>query len=701
MKTEPVKGPAVSATPQVSQDDHGSRHVDAQRAMKESDNYDRQVRFLVDRQAISLGGDAVESYAARAQPAGGLDLLSLRADPSVKTWRKEPRPVRDTSRAVQTPAAQLQVNATLLDSADSGRAHTLSTVPDYLTRQDHERVKRLARRLNRTDWEDILSAFCDAVVETLRHLKSAPESKTEHDPRAPWYQVDLRRGFLDEAATGSFAHLADNVDYVKALGFENLLVHDTFARSPLERYAESANPDPSLGGSATFAQLQDALLQSGMQVGSGGVLHLVSASHPWAKASSEPSSPPSDRTGARVHELDLRNAQVLRNVLDGLGREVLRGVRVFALRELESLGEGLGFDQENVHTVVALLKLFLRSIAQDCQLIADVATVTSNAIAFSGERIHIGDQDTASEADLFVWHEGSLSLLTTLYERRSEPVEAALHKLETLGSSAHPLVYLDTYDLLPLDALDSTETKDQLTRALRRRNVPISADESFAASQFHEHFGDDLAWLRLSLFCLYALPATPIMKAGSELSLATAPAMQDGLPGPTMGHFWRALRNKDPLAQTLIQLNRLRDQHDALRGSHIQRLGPGTGDLLAWERRAAVDSDRTITFIANLGHHGVQCTLARPRTSSRGLRQFGNRPLLACTAGVSLRCPEAMRFLIKPGSACFLDGTLGDADKKSLANGALRRMLPRHEDPGLRSRSGRGVLRQPPVRSRL
>jgi glycosidase len=572
------------------------------------------------------------------------DLLSLRIDPS-----QVRRAVALAEEAVPLRPEHADADVRAIDqtfTAKSDPKNRFLELTRFVTQEDLEEAKRLARLIHPSRWSEIYVRFADELLKTEyardQELRRR-DSELAHDwHRAPWYILDPRSFFVPEGTTTStFADVEKGLDWVRHLGFDNLALKSHYDADSLDTGASvtALSPSTVLGGEPAFQAMMARANVLGLRVVTSAPFAYTSIHHPWFMealggddrhlayyASGDARDPDTLIAGIGEREvrfkvgrrpfqaaLDLSNPELLGSLLHLLGREANLG----SLGRIAERADAWS----HAHPVLGLMKLFLALIGPRQIVIPEVALDAEAAAAFAGHRTQIQRVPTSSEGDVFLWLDAARALQESLALEDKLPIETAIDRMPALPPTVTPAVLLEH-------------------PSLGSRNGTV-------------HKGDPHR-IALSIACLYMMPATPVLSAGSEIGAEDdeahaeymaerqaqyleqlgAPVPKDLAHDPVLRHegalpsreLRRAAQGRYLPLETIRALNALAKKHPALLSRSIARIENTHKGVLSWVKLPERDADAPLLLLANLSTHTARLSLP-VEDLRRALQIAKDRPL--------------------------------------------------------------------------
>ncbi|MCB9655644.1 MAG: hypothetical protein H6729_16090 [Deltaproteobacteria bacterium] len=354
-------------------------------------------------------------------------------------------------------------------------------------------------------------------------------------------------------------------------------------------------------------------------------------------------------------DLELRNPKVLGEIFRLLGREVAQGVLgkyvdavAYWIKKPGTNGYGL----DDTHSLLALLKMFLRLVGDREVVLPSVVGETASAVRYCGRETEIHRVPASSQGDAFMWTKGAIALKEALYLQDRRALEAAVRELPRLPRPCVPIAYLENQDEIPLELASSKQKAKALTEHIRKHGGGISRNGLAAGCRHADCLNHDPARIAMSIFCLYMLPATPMVYFGTEIgaknNVAHARLMRKWRHEyyQRMGHelpeaachdpsalqrgalpadqFRRAVAAEYPALTVLRKLNHLWKTSASMRSREVHLLEHSHPGILAWIKRSPEEEDRPLLLLANLTEQATEVRLPalalEGLTSARGSR---------------------------------------------------------------------------------
>lgn len=339
-------------------------------------------------------------------------------------------------------------------------------------------------------------------------------------------------------------------------------------------------------------------------------------------------------------DLELRNPKVLGEIFRLLGREVVQGVlgkHVDAVAYWIKKPGTNGYGLDDTHSLLALMKMFLRLVGDREVILPSVVGETANSVRYCGRETEIHRVPASSQGDAFMWTKGTIVLKEAIYLQDRRPLEAAVRELPRLPRPCVPIAYLENQDEIPLELASSKQKAKALTEHIRKHGGGISRNGLAAGCRHADCLSGDPARIAMSIFCLYMLPATPMIYFGTEIgarnNVAHARLMRKWRHEyyQRMGHelpesachdpsalqrgaipadqFRRAVLAEYPAITLLRQLNHLWKTSASMRGREIHMLEHNHPGALAWIKRNSEGNDRPLLLLANLTDQAAEVRL--------------------------------------------------------------------------------------------
>ena len=322
-------------------------------------------------------------------------------------------------------------------------------------------------------------------------------------------------------------------------------------------------------------------------------------------------------------DLDLQNPNVIYELFQFLGSELNLGIlgkRTDAIAHWIKKPGTTAKDLPETFALQGLIKQFIKHFNTNAIVLPEVVTHAKKLLEYAGPTLTInGHQTTLGGDGLLDFHLQGM-LREMIYSRKTAPLWTQIYDRGAYGmNTAIPLVPLEHHDETYMGFIQDQEEMrtyiESVYHYLDNNQKPSSARRGIiykngmsAGARYIDCLDRNANRMAMAYFCLYLMPATPVIYYGSEIGVTNNwPQMQcrqekqfqtfkqllgNKLVGPGKSityakcedprelqrgpidkkAFYQALQEEYPVLKTLQRLNQIRDRYPALRSlkfSHI------------------------------------------------------------------------------------------------------------------------------------
>jgi glycosidase len=216
----------------------------------------------------------------------GSDLVSLRLDPEKMLRRTQSdSPAPRTDAFAEPRRVEVNASASITGNVTTG-AGSIRLSPD-----DKTEAKRLCRMVSPQHWKGVYTAF-DEVLESFQDATPTGVFRQHQDLAEnwftePWYSLDTRFFYAaDGQRYADFEAAKDGLDYVRSLGFQNIILLG-YSESDWLSGAQGTTdyvPAQRLGGRAKFEALVTQARRIGLRLATSAAFNHTSVHHKWFRA---------------------------------------------------------------------------------------------------------------------------------------------------------------------------------------------------------------------------------------------------------------------------------------------------------------------------------------------------------------------------------------------------------------------------------
>lgn len=359
-------------------------------------------------------------------------------------------------------------------------------------------------------------------------------------------------------------------------------------------------------------------------------------------------------------DLDIQRPRVMRELFDFLAEEVQLGIlgkRTDAVAHWVKKPGTYAKNLPETYALQKLIKQFLKHLNPRTIILPEVVTTSRELKQYAGPATTILGRPTTTGGDALLDFQLQGMMREMIYFQKTTPFWNQVYELGQLESPTATL-------LLPIEHHDETymgfiQEIEAMRHYLSERYTYLDTDQSYrsarrgiiykngmsAGARYADALNRDVRRIANAIFCLYLMPATPVIYYGTEIGAANDwqqmesrqraqfETMQALLgpekvgPGKTVtfadcadprelqrgpiaaDRFYRALKESYPPTKLLAALNEIRQRYSALRHDHFSPVdsyhesilamikyppgpaGPGNPPLLALSNLA----ERTLT----------------------------------------------------------------------------------------------------------
>ena len=331
-------------------------------------------------------------------------------------------------------------------------------------------------------------------------------------------------------------------------------------------------------------------------------------------------------------DLDIQNPEVIRELFEFLAEELSMGVLGKRTDAIAHWVKKAGTNAKNLPETYALQKLvkqFLKHLNTKSIILPEVVTSSFELKAYAGASTTILGKATTTGGDALLDFQLQGMLREMLYFQKTTPFWTQVFQLGPTGTNTSvPLLPIEHHDetymgfILELEAMrgylssEYTYLDEQGAYQAAKRGI-IYKNGMSAGARYADALNRDLRRLGNAFFCLYMMPATPVIYYGTEIgatnrweqmqarqkeqyetlqsllgkekvgpkghiTFAQCEDPRELQRGPIpQSDFYTALKKKHPLVECLGILNALRRKYSALRGYHLAPLDSSHESILA------------------------------------------------------------------------------------------------------------------------
>ncbi|MCB0644569.1 MAG: hypothetical protein KDC44_23155, partial [Phaeodactylibacter sp.] len=357
-------------------------------------------------------------------------------------------------------------------------------------------------------------------------------------------------------------------------------------------------------------------------------------------------------------DLDLQNPKVIDELFRFLGEEISLGVlgkRTDAIAHWVKKPGTNAKDLPETYALQKLIKQFLKHISPKTIVLPEVVTDSLALKGYAGEATRIKGLPTTTGGDALLDFQLQGMLREMLYFQKTTPFWTQVHERGEEGTNtAVPLLPIEHHDETYMGFFQELEA---MRDYIKDRYIYLDPKKGYASAQrgiiykngmsggarYAECLNRDERRIATAFFCLYLMPATPVIYYGTEIGAVNQwtqmherqQAQFDSLHnllgpelvgpgkaidfekcedprelqrGPIAEHvFFSALDQGYPAIAVLQALNALRHQWSALRNFKLTHLDTGHESLLAMVRYPDFGVEESpLLGLANLSEQALE-----------------------------------------------------------------------------------------------
>ena len=369
-------------------------------------------------------------------------------------------------------------------------------------------------------------------------------------------------------------------------------------------------------------------------------------------------------------DLDLRNPEVVAELFQFLTEEVCMGIlgkRTDAIAHWIKKPGTNAKDLPETHALHALIKQFLKHLTPKAIILPEVVTHSQHLLTYAGHSTTINGQPTTSEGDALLDFQLQGMLREMVYFQKTAPLWSTIYQRGDFGTNtALPLVPIEHHDetymgfIQEIEAMRGYLSADYEymdidgSLAHAKRGI-IYKNGMSGGARYAECLNRDPKRIATAFFCLYMLPATPVIYYGSEIGAVNQWAHMTqrqtlqyqkllSLLGPEVvgpgkaityetcedprelqrgkiaaTDFYEALDLGYPAIQMVRTLNQIRQQYSACRSLEFSHLDTYHESILGMVKYPDEmhNADTKIVGLANLSDHKLMAKIPLHQLAER------------------------------------------------------------------------------------
>ena len=359
-------------------------------------------------------------------------------------------------------------------------------------------------------------------------------------------------------------------------------------------------------------------------------------------------------------DLDLQNPKVIDELFRFLGEEISLGVlgkRTDAIAHWIKKPGTNAKDLPETYALQMLIKQFLKHISPKTIILPEVVTDSLNLKGYAGEPTTINGQKTTTGGDALLDFQLQGMLREMLYFQKTTPFWTQVHERGEEGTNTSvPLVPIEHHDETYMGFFQEIEAmrgyiKGSYTyqhpnegTVLSRRGLVYKNGMSGGA-RYAECLNQDVRRMAMAFFCLYLMPATPVLYYGTEIMATNQwdhmkkrqkaqfadlqKLLGDSIVGPGKAidfekcedprelqrgpimaqTFFDALSNNHPVLKVIRAMNGLRHSYPALRSFELSHLDTYDAAILGMVRFAEKSNEKPVIALVNLSERPLEAQI--------------------------------------------------------------------------------------------
>lgn len=352
-------------------------------------------------------------------------------------------------------------------------------------------------------------------------------------------------------------------------------------------------------------------------------------------------------------DLDLQNPDVIDELFALLAEEISQGVLGKQTLAIAHWIKKPGTDAENLTETLALHKLikqFVKHLSPKAIILPEVVAHSRNLKEYAGEATTINGQTTTTGGDALMDFQLQGMLREMMYFQKTTPFWSQVHDRGEEGvNTSATLIPIEHHDETYLKFIQEREAMreylsseytyiDESGNEIRARRGIVYKNGMGGGARYADCLNRDRRRIALAFFCLYMMPATPVIYYGSEIGavnqweqmndrqqeqyITLKKLLGEKIVGPDKAitfekcrdprelqrgpipaaSFFKALNEPYPALHVVKELTRLRNEKSALRSHRFSDIGTWHESILGMVRfpNWRGEPDKPILVLANL-----------------------------------------------------------------------------------------------------
>mmetsp|Transcript_1430 Transcript_1430/g.4267 ORF Transcript_1430/g.4267 Transcript_1430/m.4267 type:complete len:757 (+) Transcript_1430:227-2497(+) len=222
-------------------------------------------------------------------------------------------------------------------------------------------------------------------------------------------------------------------------------------------------------------------------------------------------------------DLNLHNHYVLDEIFAVLERELSAGIlgkRLCSVDKIIGRTGPMSDTGSETHTLIALLKSFIRHVCSRATLIADVRRTNASTAPFAGISTKILGHSCSSEADLLPAHNMQTALLQMTILQNVAPFWRNVFSTSFLPENSTYVSCLEDEGGFNFASL-APDVRSQLGPVFEKYGLVLSCDRQQYNGRVTDCLSSDPERVATAIFCLYMMPGCPAVLSGMEFGSPT------------------------------------------------------------------------------------------------------------------------------------------------------------------------------------